>query len=317
MGASFTAEYAVEAAALCNPSAVLHPDQNGLRRRGSSRDQPPGHRRRACFVLGLRCGRDRARGEVDFRASRKPGRRRSQRAARWARDHLRAVLADEGQVDDLTHNVLAGLPDVFTASEVQQILTDAHPELLTRPSGMASIEVLRRVMASAYEVSFPADVALSQQVILPATVEERNGVEDARFVRFHDDGQIDYRATYTAYDGQQIAPRLLISPDLRTFRAHRLAGPAARNKGMALFPRRINGRHWGLCRSDGENTSVASSYDGHIWGRPTLVQRPRASWEVVQIGNCGSPIETDRGWLVLTHGSARCELMPSARSCST
>ena len=101
---------------------------------------------------------------------------------------------------------------------------------------MASIEVLRRVMASAYEVSFPADVALSQQVILPATVEERNGIEDARFVRFHDDGQIDYRATYTAYDGQQIAPRLLISPDLRTFRAHRLAGPAARNKGMALFP---------------------------------------------------------------------------------
>jgi predicted GH43/DUF377 family glycosyl hydrolase len=191
---------------------------------------------------------------------------------------------------------------VFTASEVQQILTDAHPELLTRPSGMASIEVLRRVMASAYEVSFPADIALSQQVILPATVEERNGIEDARFVRFYDDGQIDYRATYTAYDGQQIAPRLLISPDLRTFRAHRLAGPAARNKGMALFPRRINGRHWALCRSDGENTSVASSYDGRVWGRPTLVQRPKASWEVVQIGNCGSPIETDRGWLVLTHG---------------
>jgi predicted GH43/DUF377 family glycosyl hydrolase len=95
---------------------------------------------------------------------------------------------------------------------------------------------------------------------------------------------------------------LLISPDLRTFRAHRLAGPAARNKGMALFPRRIDGRHWALCRSDGENTSVATSFDGRIWGRPTLVQRPQASWEVVQVGNCGSPIETDRGWLVLTHG---------------
>jgi predicted GH43/DUF377 family glycosyl hydrolase len=143
---------------------------------------------------------------------------------------------------------------VFTASDVQRVLTDAHPELVTRPSGMASIEVLHRVMASAYEVSFPADLALSQQVILPTTVEESNGMEDARFVRFHDDGQIDYRATYTAYDGQQIAPRLLISPDLRTFRAHRLAGPAARNKGMALFPRRIDGRHWALCRTDGENT---------------------------------------------------------------
>jgi predicted GH43/DUF377 family glycosyl hydrolase len=303
MGASFTAEYAVEAAALCNPSAVLHPDQNDLRAGEtrlavSLRAIGEGHVSSLGFAVAV-IGPG-ARWTFEPRES--PIVAGVSAPARWARDHLRAVLADEGQVDDLTHNVLAGLPDVFTASEVQQILTDAHPELLTQPSGMASIEVLRRVMASAYEVSFPADVALSQRVILPATVEERNGIEDARFVRFHDDGQIDYRATYTAYDGQQIAPRLLISPDLRTFRAHRLAGPAARNKGMALFPRRINGRHWSLCRSDGENISVASSYDGRIWGRPTLVERPKASWEVVQIGNCGSPIETDRGWLVLTHG---------------
>ena len=303
MGASFTAEYAVEAAALCNPSAVLHPDQGGLRAGEarlavSLRAIGEGH----VSSLGFAAAVIGPGARWTFEPRESPVVAGVSVPARWARDHLRAVLADEGQVDDLTHNVLAGLPDVFTASEVQQILTDAHPELLTRPSGMASIEVLRRVMASAYEVSFPADLALSQQVILPATVEERNGIEDARFVRFHDDGQIDYRATYTAYDGQQIAPRLLISPDLRTFHAHRLAGPAARNKGMALFPRRINGRHWGLCRSDGENTSVASSYDGRIWGRPTLVQRPKASWEVVQIGNCGSPIETDRGWLVLTHG---------------
>ena len=128
-------------------------------------------------------------------------------------------------------------------------------------------------------------------------------MEDARFVRFHDDGQIDYRATYTAYDGQQIAPRLLISPDLRTFRAHRLAGPAARNKGMALFPRQDQWPALGVCADPTARTPAwPSSYDGRIWGRPTLVQRPRASWEVVQVGNCGSPIETDRGWLVLTHG---------------
>jgi predicted GH43/DUF377 family glycosyl hydrolase len=303
MGASFTAEHAVEAAALCNPSAVLHPDQSDLR---------AGQARLAVSLRGIGEGHVSSLGFAaavvgpdanwTFEPRESPAVPGASAPARWARDHLRAVLADEGQVDELTHSVLAGLPEVFTASDVQRVLTDAHPELVTRPSGMASIEVLHRVMASAYEVSFPADLALSQQVILPSTVEESNGMEDARFVRFHDDGQIDYRATYTAYDGQQIAPRLLISPDLRTFRAHRLAGPAARNKGMALFPRRIDGRHWALCRTDGENTSVATSFDGRIWGHPTLVQRPQASWEVVQVGNCGSPIETDRGWLVLTHG---------------
>ena len=128
-------------------------------------------------------------------------------------------------------------------------------------------------------------------------------MEDARFVRFVGaDGTVDYRATYTAYDGKAIAPRLLISPDLRRFQAHRLAGPTARNKGMALFPRMIDGRHWALGRSDGENTFVASSADGLVWGEPTLIQSPKESWEVIQIGNCGPPIETDRGWLVLTHG---------------
>jgi predicted GH43/DUF377 family glycosyl hydrolase len=303
MGASFTAEYAVEAAALCNPSAVLHPDQSGLR---------AGQARLALSLRAIGEGHVSSLGFAAavigpgatwaFEPRESPAVPGISMPAQWVRDHLRAVLADEGQVDELMHNVLAGLPEVFTASEVERVLTDAHPELLTRPSAMASIEVLRRVMASAYEVSFPADLGLSQQVLFPSTIEERNGIEDARFVRFHDDGQVDYRATYTAYDGQQIAPRLLISPDLRTFRAHRLAGPAARNKGMALFPRRIDGRQWALCRSDGENTSVATSFDGRIWGRPTLVQRPQESWEVVQVGNCGSPIETDRGWLVLTHG---------------
>ena len=303
MGASFTAEYAVEAAALCNPSAVLHPDQSGLR---------AGQARLALSLRAIGEGHVSSLGFAAavigpgatwaFEPRESPAVPGISMPAQWTCDHLQAVLADEGQVDELTHNVLAGLPEVFTASEVERVLADAHPELLTRPSAMASIEVLRRVMASAYEVSFPADLGLSQQVIFPSTIEERNGIEDARFVRFHDDGQVDYRATYTAYDGQQIAPRLLISPDLRTFRAHRLAGPAARNKGMALFPRRIDGRHWALCRSDGENTSVATSFDGRTWGRPTLVQRPKAFWEVVQVGNCGSPIETDRGWLVLTHG---------------
>ncbi len=128
-------------------------------------------------------------------------------------------------------------------------------------------------------------------------------MEDARFTRFvADDGEIEYRATYTAYDGHRIAPRLLLSADLRTFAVHRLAGPAARNKGMALFPRLVNGRHLALCRTDGENTSIAESADGFTWGEPRLVHAPRETWEMLQVGNCGPPIETERGWLVLTHG---------------
>ena len=128
-------------------------------------------------------------------------------------------------------------------------------------------------------------------------------MEDARFTRFtDDDGTAEYRATYTAYDGRRIAPRLLISSDLRVFRAHRLAGPAARNKGMALFPRKVHGQHLALCRSDGENTSLASSADGYVWDRPEILQEPSAPWEMLQVGNCGPPIETERGWLVLTHG---------------
>jgi predicted GH43/DUF377 family glycosyl hydrolase len=162
--------------------------------------------------------------------------------------------------------------------------------------------LLRRLVASAYEVTFPDAIELSQQVLLPSTDEERNGMEDARFVRFVDtDGTVEYRATYTAYDGQQIAPRLLTSPDLRIFRVHRLAGPAARNKGMALFPRLVGGRHLSLCRSDGESTSLTASPDGFVWGEPQLIQAPEAGWEMLQVGNCGPPIETERGWLVLTY----------------
>jgi predicted GH43/DUF377 family glycosyl hydrolase len=113
---------------------------------------------------------------------------------------------------------------------------------------------------------------------------------------------VDYRATYTAFDGQRITSRLLTSPDLRVFQAHRLAGAAAANKGMALFPRRIHGRYLSLCRSDGETTCLAWSSDGYVWSDPAPVQPPSATWELLQVGNCGSPIETDVGWLVLTHG---------------
>jgi len=142
-------------------------------------------------------------------------------------------------------------------------------------------------------------------VLLPAASDETNGMEDARFVLFtHDDGRTEYRATYTAYNGHAIAPRLIVSPDLVDFSVHRLSGPAARNKGMALFPRPIDGAMFALTRTDGENTSIAHSPDGLSWTDITVLNRPDQLWEIVQTGNCGSPIETPEGWLVLLHGVA-------------
>ena len=304
LGASFTAEYAVEGAALCNPSAVLHPDQGGLQ---------PGQARVAVSLRGIGEGHISSIGfatavvgpgeQWAFDARARPSVAGVGTEARWRREHLRAVLADQGVIADLAHHVLGRLPETFTGHDLRRVLEQEPPDLLGRPGAQATVDLLRRVVASAYEVTFADDVVLSQQVLMPSAAEESNGLEDARFVRFvADDGTVDYRATYTAYDGRHIAPRLLTSADLRNFTAHRLAGPAARNKGMALFPRTIGGRHFSLCRSDGESTSVASSPDGFVWGAPEQVQAPAAAWEVLQVGNCGPPVETGRGWLVLTHG---------------
>jgi predicted GH43/DUF377 family glycosyl hydrolase len=223
--------------------------------------------------------------------------------APWRREHLRALLTDAGRVDDLAFNVLAMLPERFTSAELESTLARVHGHLLIQPDAQETLSTLRNLVASVYDVSFSDEVQLSQQVLMPYAADESKGMEDARFVAFTDDeGTVDYRATYTAYDGRAISPRLLTSPDLHHFTAARLAGPAAMNKGMALFPRRIAGRFWAMCRSDGESNSVASSRDGVVWGVPTTLQVPVETWELVQIGNCGPPIETEHGWLVLTHG---------------
>ena len=304
LGASFTAEYATESAALCNPSAVAHPDQSQLNPRQlrvamSLRAIGEGHVSSIGFcaaVIGPGprwCFEERDRPVVAGQAT----------PAVWRNEQLRAVLTDEDSIDELVNSLLHALPGRFGAGDLERAITGAPVDLLTRPGARASVELLRRVVASAYQVSFPQHTSLAQRILRPSAAEESGGMEDARFTRFvDDDGSIEYRATYTAYDGHRIAPRLLLSPDLRHFRAHRLAGPAAHNKGMALFPRLVNGRHLALCRTDGENISLTSSTDGYTWSGPRLIHAPGQAWEMLQVGNCGPPIETERGWLVLTHG---------------
>ncbi len=154
-----------------------------------------------------------------------------------------------------------------------------------------------------FEAAFSPGTPLAERVIFPITPKQRNGLEDARFVRFtEDDGAVAYFATYTAYNGRDIAPELLRTDDFLRFRFLPIQGDAVRNKGMALFPRRIDGRYAMLARLDGENLQLLRSDDIQVWNGAANILGPSEPWEFLQIGNCGSPIELHEGWLVLTHG---------------
>jgi predicted GH43/DUF377 family glycosyl hydrolase len=152
------------------------------------------------------------------------------------------------------------------------------------------------------ELTFNPDEELSERVIFPVTDSQSNGIEDARFVEFSDSGRKTYYATYTAYSGKAIRSELIETSDFLSFRMSPLQGTAARNKGMALFPRRIDGKYAMIARQDNENLYLIYSSDLYQWDGGQAILKPQFPWEFVQIGNCGSPIELDEGWLLLTHG---------------
>lgn len=304
VGAYFTHEYSIEAAALFNPSIVLHPDQRGL---------APGEAR---VVLSLRAVGEGHLSSIEFRTGvagpdghvridESPNHLAIGRPfeATFDRRLFQHALNELGDAGEDAAYILDTLPDPFTAGELDHALGTLYDHLLARRTADRTIEHLRWVASCNYQVRFPEDSQLSQRVLLPVAPTESHGMEDARFVRFtDDDGTVTYYATYTAFDGAHIAPQMLKTSDFNAFRVSQLAGPAATNKGMALFPRRIDGRYVALSRWDRENNSITTSADGHVWDEPTTVQTPVQPWELIQLGNCGSPIETPKGWLVLTHG---------------
>jgi predicted GH43/DUF377 family glycosyl hydrolase len=169
----------------------------------------------------------------------------------------------------------------------------AIPRVVSRRSGPGGDEV---------EVCFDPHEHISERVIFPVTLAQSNGIEDARFVEFDDHGRRVYYATYTAYSGQAIRSELIETTDFVSFRLSPLRGDAARNKGMALFPRRLGGRYAMIARQDNENLYLIQSDDLAVWDGGRTILEPEFPWEFVQIGNCGSPIELDEGWLLLTHG---------------
>jgi predicted GH43/DUF377 family glycosyl hydrolase len=221
----------------------------------------------------------------------------------YRRDLFHRVLRSLGDDGTNTAFVLDSLPDPFTGDELERAMQALHDQLVTRRGATETIDRIRLVASSNYDVAFPTGSSLSERVLSPTAPIESHGMEDARFVRFvEDDGIATYFATYTAYDGAHVGSQLLATVDFRTFTSTQLAGRGAQNKGMALFPRRVGGRYVAFSRWDRETNAIVTSDDPTVWDDPVGLQRPAEPWDLIQLGNCGSPIESSAGWIMLTHG---------------
>ena len=305
IGACFTQEYSLESSALFNPSIVVHPDQTNL---------PEGAVR---FIMSLRAigeghissivfreGTVEQNGKITIRTPEPHVTEPEHIPTQEFDKELFNRKLDELNINtDFKSRVMEGLHDVFSLSEL--IRQTEHIRRLTPPSSSVS-DIINDILGLAYSnytVSFRPEQRTSEKAIFPSSPSQRNGIEDVRLVRFtEDDGSCCYYGTYTAYDGHTVFPQMIETDDFVSFRFLTLNGPAARNKGMALFPRKINGLYTMLSRQDNENLFLMYSDNIHFWYEPETLMRPAFPWEVVQIGNCGSPIETDAGWLVLSHG---------------
>jgi predicted GH43/DUF377 family glycosyl hydrolase len=304
IGAYFTHEYSVEGAALFNPSIVPAPDQTGM---GAGQQR---------FVMSLRAVGEGHISSIEFRSGvidaggltiDEPSGVliTGQRAPARGYDLRRfmAKLAELGAGNELARTVMGRLGPHFTLAELEQSLARLEAEGPSHAISYETLKIIRLLAASNYVTSFPPGSRIDERVIFPAGPNETRGMEDARFVRFVDDrGAAKYYATYTAYDGFQILPQLIETEDFLSFNISTLNGYAAQNKGMALFPRQVGGKYVMLSRKDRENLHLATSDDVHFWNDVTELDRPSEPWQLLQIGNCGSPIETKAGWLVLTHG---------------
>jgi predicted GH43/DUF377 family glycosyl hydrolase len=312
IGSYFLAEYSLESSALFNPSIVPHPDQTGL---------PEGALR---FVLSLRATGEGHISSITFRTGiihSNPGQSdqrievsppagfltepRQTPNPVYEKALFVRKLAELGLNGEYTHRVMNTLVESFALGELRASLQAEQfrlPDGMTREDQNAA-QGIWMLARSNYEVQFQPEQQLSERILFPATPSQRNGIEDARFVRFqNEDGTHRYFATFTAFDGKMVVPELVETSNFLLFRFITLNGPAAQNKGMALFPRKINGLYAMLSRQDNENIFLMFSDNVHFWDDHKLLLKPAFPWELVQLGNCGSPIETDAGWLVLSHG---------------
>jgi len=310
IGSYFTMEYSIEAAAFFNPSIVEHPDQTQLNTGQkriiiSFRATGEGHISSIVFREGIL---DRNQNIEIF----EPG--MLLEAPEHVKNHvyhkksflrkLREMCDESGQHSEEAYQTISKeLQDTITYDELKISLQNAQAVLEVKQENTLFLQEAKWLASSNYEMTFSTDTSLSERVIFPIADTERNGIEDARFVRFvSESGMATYYATYTAYDGTAILPKLLKTHDFLHFAVMPIHGYIAQNKGMALFPRQINGRYVMLCRIDGVNNYIAYSDNINVWREAKLIQTPKYPWELVQMGNCGSPLETEAGWLMITHG---------------
>ena len=303
IGSYFLHEYSVEGAALTNPSIVAHPDQRGLspgtvRVVVSLRAVGEGH----ISSIEFRTGQIDASGAVDIGAP-WPLIHGSRETPLFDKHVFREKLTELGADAGLLEVVLGPLDEQFTMEDLDSILTDHASSPSSTRMAQHLLHTIHWLASSNYRVTFAADSHISQRILTPNGPAESNGMEDARFVRFTDtDGSTTYYATYTAFDGFTVLPQLIETEDFRTFRVATLNGTAAVNKGLALFPRRVGGQYMAIGRSDGESNFLISTDHVRFWNHARRIQMPARPWEIIQIGNAGAPLETEAGWLLITHG---------------
>jgi predicted GH43/DUF377 family glycosyl hydrolase len=306
IGALFSGEYAIESTALFNPSIVVHADQGGLAEQELR------------VILSLRALGEEHISSIEFRSGVIGGdgslildqisplvtAPEISADPTFRKERFLHKLKAFGKRTDWEEFILSKLDDTFTLRELEEALPDAIPIQEYVPEALQRTVQRARCLARAnYEVQFDPSSALSERVLFPHSEAESNGMEDARLVRFvEDDETVTYYGTYTAYNGHAITPQLIETKDFCRFQVHTLGGSGIQNKGMALFPRRVDGRYAMLSRQDDENVFLMFSEDLHFWSDPEVLLPPQQPWEMVKVGNCGSPLETDAGWLVLTHG---------------
>lgn len=304
IGAFFSHEFSVEGASLTNPSVVLHPDQAGL---------PAGHAR---FIMSVRCIGEGHRSSIGFRTGvlapdgdvcldppssyLTAGVHSESKLEHMSFVGLLESFADYGEN---ARYVLETLGDSFSLGELEERLSLLIHDRDTYRHAEQTAEHFRAIAERNYKVRFPIDSDVSSRILWPFAAAEWRGMEDARFVRAEwTPGHPTYAATYTAFNGVDISQQLIETDDFVTFDISPISGPAAGGKGMAFFPRKIDDRYVALSRADFETNSIAFSHHLEYWEKSEILQRPTRSWELIQLGNSGSPIETEAGWLVLTHG---------------
>jgi len=304
-GSYFTMEYAIDSAALFNPSLVQHPDQS---------DVPEGSLR---FVMSLRATGEGHVSSVVFRTGlltrdrdvlldpppTKLHRSRFKPDRHYIKSLFQQKLMEIGVHHELVSTVFEKLADRFTIVELRRAIDTSRTQLQSIAGSTEILRTMYWLATSNYHVELSSEAMLSELVIFPMSEDDSHGLEDVRLVRFiDDDGKQNYYGTYVAYNGVRTLPMMMDTSDFRSIEIHSINGAGAANKGMALFPRKIGGEFVMCSRIDGENLFISTSDSAYFWESAVKLTVPKFPWEFMQIGNCGSPIETDEGWLLLTHG---------------